>query len=150
MGSLPHSQALHALYRTKCEALSCLNAAKFSGLCEGNGKGSTTLQLRHCYHGLEWYNSFDKEGWSKCEPNYFVAGLYRSCDSLYCLQMAKCCSFKGARWSSCEEINWQVKFNEQGWVDAPENKWITALYRSKGHQLQNIDKAKACSFARGF
>merc|ERR1712096_23989 len=97
----PTGQALHALYRTKCEALSCLNAAKCSGLCEGNGKGSTTLQLRHCYHGLEWYNSFDKEGWSKCEPNYFVAGLYRSCDSLYCLQMAKCCSFKGARWSSC-------------------------------------------------
>jgi len=146
----PPGQALHALYRTKCQALSCLNSAKCSGLCLGAGKVADQMKVRHCYHALEWYNSFDKEGWSSCDPNYFVMGLYRSCDSLYCLNLAKCCSFKGARWAQCEEINWGPKFNTQTWAEVTAGKWITALYRSKGHELQNLDKAKACSFAKGF
>jgi len=146
----PEGQALYALYRTKCQALSCLNSAKCGGLCEGAGKTAFKLKVRHCYHALEWYNSFDKEGWSTCDPNYFIIGLYRSCDSLYCLQMAKCCSFKDARWAQCEELNWGSKFNSQAWAEAPAGKWLTAMWRSKGHELQNLDKVKTCTFARKF
>jgi hypothetical protein len=112
------------------------------------------LKERHCYHALEWYNSFDMAGWSACETNYYITGFYRSCDSLYCLQMAKCCSFAGsgqnARWAQCEEVDWGVKFNEVGWSEVSENKWLTGLFRSKEHELRNIEKASACSFARGY
>merc|ERR1711959_411890 len=87
----PKGQLLYALRRKSCTALSCLDTGSCAAGCEGE---SYIYQLRHCYHDLGWYNSFDKAGWSKCLPDYFVAGLYRSCESLYCLQMAKCCSLK--------------------------------------------------------
>merc|ERR1712100_514303 len=131
--------------------MSCIDSAKCSGLCEEASTTETNaMEIRHCYHSLRWYDSFDEEGWSSCEPNYFVSGIYRSCDSLYCLQMAKCCSFKKSRWAQCEEVNWGAKFNKKGWVEAPENKWIVGFWRGAGQQLQNLDKAKVCTFAQGF
>jgi hypothetical protein len=147
----PEGQGLHALFRSNCETLSCLNSGKCAGLCEQNaGQNATQLEVRHCYHSLSWYESFDQEGWSSCEPNYYVSGLYRSCDSLYCLQMAKCCSFKGARWANCEMVDWGMQWKEEGWVQAPANKWITELWRAKGHQLRDMQKAKVCTYAKGF
>lgn len=147
----PTGQSIYALYRSDCEALSCLDSAKCAGLCEESIAEETSgMEVRHCYHSQKWYDSFDEEGWSVCEPNYFVSGLYRSCESLYCLQMAKCCSYKGTRWAQCEEVNWGASFNRAGWSEVPGAKWIVGFWRSKGHQLQNIDKVKACTYSRGF
>lgn len=143
-------QSMYALYRNECEALSCLESARCAGLCEQQMEGEDRLEIRHCYHSLGWYMGFDKQGWSMCETNYYVSGLYRTCDSLYCLQMAKCCSYKGARWASCEEVNWGVEFAEPGWKTIPERKWITGFWRGKGHQLKDMQKAQACMYARGF
>lgn len=147
----PAGEALHGLYRSDCQALSCINSAKCSGLCErGLEAGEEQIEFRHCYHSLSWYESFDTKGWSECEPNYFISGVYRSCDSLYCLQMAKCCSFKDSRWASCEELSWGLEFAQAGWVEAPQNKWLTGFYRDEGQLLSNLEKAKACTFSRGF
>ena len=45
----------------------------------------------HCYNLNVWH-SFDREGWSGCQHNYFMTGLYRSsCNQLYCLEEFKCC-----------------------------------------------------------
>eukprot|EP00656_Telonema_subtile_P033066 TRINITY_DN3647_c0_g1_i2.p1 TRINITY_DN3647_c0_g1~~TRINITY_DN3647_c0_g1_i2.p1 ORF type:complete len:1038 (+),score=285.07 TRINITY_DN3647_c0_g1_i2:127-3240(+) len=96
--SCPKGQLLYALKAGKCDALSCVDSGSCAAGCQGD---SFVYQTRHCYHDLGWYNSFDTPGWSKCLPDYYVAGLYRSCESLYCLQMAKCCSMKQARWAQC-------------------------------------------------
>ena len=42
------------------------------------------------------------------------------------------------------------KFAGKGWVDAPKGKWYTGFYRGKGQGLGDIQKAKACTIARGF
>jgi len=112
--------------------------------------GTKQLATRHCYHSLSWYSSFDTQGLSSCEPNYFIAGLYRSGDSLYNLQMAKCCSFRGARWVKCEKNNWGTGFSQKGWVVAAKDKWYTSLWRGQGHQLKDLQQAKACGYAKGF
>ena len=97
----PHGQLLHQLRRTGCSALSCIDSGACAAGCEGD---KHVFATRHCYHDLRWYNSFDGRGWSKCLPDYFVAGLYRSCESLYCLNLAKCCSLKEAR--SLHRAHW--------------------------------------------
>jgi len=95
----------------------------------------------------------DMEGWSKCLPDYFVAGLYRSCESLYCLNMAKCCSLKEARWALCGKALWGSKFNNVGRAnlgEAGSHAFITGFKRSKGHTISAIDEASYCGFVRGY
>jgi len=150
----PVSQVLFAIERSKCNALSCLNSGKCATPCEGDGASAKPLELRHCYHDLDTYTEFDQEGWAKCDPNYYVAGMYRSCDSLYCLNMLKCCNFKltsePTRTIDCEELNWASAFDQRGIVEAPAKKFITGFYRGKEHTLSNIDKAEACGWTRGY
>jgi len=93
----------------------------------------------------------DGRGWSKCLPDYFISGLYRSCESLYCLNLAKCCSLKEARWTECKEANWEPIFNGPGTGKVPNDVgFITGFYRDAGHTIKDIDKASYCGFVRGY
>lgn len=143
----PTGQALTSLYRSDCNTLACLDSAKCAGLCSGDDQ----LEVNHCYHSLGWYDTFDEKGWSTCESDYYLAGFYRSGDSLYNLQMAKCCSFKNARWTQCQLIDWGSTFKEgKGWTADPNSRWLTSLYRGKEQGLGSISRAKACGFSVGF
>jgi hypothetical protein len=147
----PKGQLLYGLKRNSCTALSCLDTGSCAAGCEGQ---SHVYQLRHCYHDLGWYNSFDMAGWSKCLPDYFVAGLYRSCESLYCLQMAKCCSLREARWASCRTALWSSTFGSGGGRgalgDSGKHAFITGFLRGRGHTLKGIEQASYCDFVRGY
>jgi hypothetical protein len=146
----PKGQLLYALKRGTCNALSCIDSGSCAAGCQGD---SYIYQIRHCYHDLGWYNSMDGAGWSKCLPDYFVAGLYRSCESLYCLQMGKCCSLKEARWALCGKSVWGSTFNNAGWArlgEAGSHAFITGFERSKAHTINAIDSASYCGFVRGY
>jgi hypothetical protein len=146
----PKGQLMYALKRGTCDALSCIDSGSCAAGCQGD---SFVYQLRHCYHDLGWYNSMDQEGWSKCLPDYYVAGLYRSCESLYCLNMAKCCSLKGARWAQCGTTVWGSSFSNAGWSrlgEAGAHAFITGFQRSKAHTIGAIDSASYCGFVRGY
>lgn len=146
----PPGQNIHALRRSTCDALECLEAGACAAPCEGESSDAYVVPVRHCYHDLNVYASMDKKGWSKCEANYFVGGLFRSGNSLYQLQMFKCCSFKASRWASCGDTNWAAKFNGPGWVRSPEHKFVAGLYRGKGHRLRDIDQAFTCGWVQGY
>jgi len=146
----PQGQLMYALRRGTCDALSCIDSGSCAGACEGD---NYQYPLRHCYHDLAWYNSMDKAGWSKCLPDYYVAGLYRSCESLYCLNIAKCCSLKEGRWAGCGQTVWGSSFNNAGWADlgqAGAHAFITGFKRSKAHTISSIDSASYCGFVRGY
>merc|ERR1719506_686669 len=146
----PQGQLMYALKRGLCNALSCIDTGSCAAGCQGD---SYIYQIRHCYHDLGWYNSFDRAGWSKCLPDYYVSGLYRSCESLYCLQMAKCCSLKEARWAKCGKSIWGNAFNNIGWArlgDAGSHAFITGFERGKVHTINSIDSASYCGFVRGY
>jgi hypothetical protein len=142
----PKGQLMHGLKRSTCEALSCIDSGECGAACEGDNH---VFQLRHCYHDIRWYNTFDTAGVSTCLDDYFVAGLFRSCESLYCLNMAKCCSLKEARWTQCSWSNWAI-FNGPSTARVKEAQFIVGFKRSEGHQLKNIDEAKGCRFVRGY
>jgi len=162
----PKGQLLYQLERSKCTtfklkgqeetsgggALSCVESGGCAAGCEGSDH---VFQLRHCYHDLRWYNSFDVAGWSQCLPDYYVAGLFRSCESLYCLNMAKCCSLKQARWVLCGKTRWGANFNgaskgaRVGKISS-SHSFITGFRRSSGHTLENIEEVSHCGFVRGY
>merc|ERR1712072_423676 len=150
----PAGQLLTGLKRRNCMALSCLDSGSCAAGCEGMSK---VYQIRHCYHDLGWYNSFDMSGWSKCLPDYFVAGLYRSCESLYCLQIGKCCSMKEVRWSGapnpCSEVTWAADFKESGDGNLGaegQHAFITGFFRKRGHDLASLEKTSYCEFVRNY
>jgi hypothetical protein len=146
----PKGQLMWKMQRSNCQALSCLESGGCAAACEGD---EHVFQLRHCYHDLRWYTEFDKAGWAKCLDDYFVAGLFRSCESLYCLNMAKCCSLKEARQpgATCGTTIWNSDFDNGAVpVKVPANTFITGFRRSEGHQLKNIESASYCGWVRGY
>lgn len=149
--SCPEGQLLYALKRGSCDALSCIESGSCAAACEGE---TDVYSIRHCYHDLGWYNSMDHPGWSKCLPDYYVAGLYRSCESLYCLNMAKCCSLEDARWAICGQSTWSSSFGNTGWSglgQGPgEHAFITGIKRGRAHTISAIDEASYCGFVRGY
>jgi len=146
----PKGQLMYQLKRSLCQALSCIDSGGCAAACEGTtANDNHVFQLRHCYHDIRWYNSFDMAGTSECLNDYFVAGLFRSCESLYCLNMAKCCSLKEARWSQCSWSNWAI-FNGPGTGKVGADQFIVGFKRGEGHQLKNIDEAKGCGWVRGY
>jgi hypothetical protein len=164
----PKGQLLYQLQRSQCKtfkdpkiknseestggALSCIESGGCAAGCEGDDH---VFQLRHCYHDLRWYNSFDMAGWSQCLPDYFVAGLFRSCESLYCLNMAKCCSLKDSRWVKCGKTRWGPNFNgassgaRLGKISS-KHSFITGFRRGVGHTLTDIEEVSWCGFVRGY
>jgi hypothetical protein len=149
----PPGQLMYRMKRSLCSALSCLNSGGCAAPCEGTGNDQHVFQIRHCYHDLRWYDTFDKPGWSKCLDDYFVSGFYRSGESLYELQMAKCCSLENARWVNCDEANWNSIFNGPGTgkiEKQPKIGFITGLKRGAQHTLSGIDGASYCGFVRGY
>jgi len=146
----PVGQLMYKLKRSLCDALSCINTGGCAAGCEGTDH---VFQVRHCYHELRWYNSFDVAGWSKCLDDYYVSGLYRSGESLYELQMAKCCSLAEARWVHCDVANWNSIFNGPGTGTIEKNPnigFITGFKRGVQHTLKGIDGASYCGFIRGY
>merc|ERR1711988_555395 len=123
---------MYQLKRSLCEALSRIDSGGCAAACEGTtANDNHVFQLRHCYHDIRWYNSFDMAGTSDC------------------LNMAKCCSLKEARWSQCSWSNWAV-FNGPGTGKVGKDQFIVGFKRGEGHQLKNIDEAKGCGWVRGY
>ena len=152
-------------------ALSCIESGGCASPCEKAVPNEYNFQIRHCYHDLKWYNEFDHKGYAGCQSDYFVAGLYRSCESLYCLNMVKCCSLMGeqpsdqsflmpygatkqARWYGCGFEEWGSNFNgkteQQMTGTVPEGTFITGFRRGAGHTLQDIEAASYCKLVRGY
>merc|ERR1712070_162621 len=76
------------------------------GFCQQPFESSAAIlrgvEPSRCYHE-NWWKKFDTRGGKFCRRNYFVAGLFRShCNSLYCIEMAKCCNVKRSIWTDCK------------------------------------------------
>jgi len=140
----PKGSHITALYRRECAALSCLESAKCSKPCAGHKPLAKKPQAELCYHA-GWHDSFDKTGWNKCDKGYFLSGFYRSDeDSLYGLQLAKCCMISGGSWGKCMDTDWSVSFKTEGWSSAPVNQFLTGIYRSDQQNLDGITKVRSC------
>merc|ERR1711966_77893 len=113
--------------------------------CAKPSEQGAIIALKHCYHE-NWWKSFDFAGGKFCRKNYFVAGLFRShCNSLYCIEMAKCCQVKRSMWTDCKWTStkgWNA--NENGFkVDAPG--FVVGFFRGAEHTLAGITSVRQCT-----
>jgi len=137
------------------DALYNLAYGKCARPCEGDPSSPKDLRLEHCYHE-NWWKKFDFKGGKLCRKNYFVAGLFRShCNSLYCLEMAKCCQVQRSIWNECKwvDIQWEDKDCsaeggrlECNWAEVKdETSFIAGFYRSEKHTLNGLTYLRKCT-----
>lgn len=89
-----------------------------------------------------WWQSFDREGWSTCPDQTFIIGFYKSsCNWIYCLESAKCARIGGSavRGNTSIKSSWYTSFDYAGWSVLDNNRFMTGLYRSGSHYLYNIE-----------
>jgi len=117
------------------------------GICEkpaeGGGDPPAAVPTNECYHE-NWWKKFDTAGGKFCRRGYFVAGLFRShCNSLYCLEMAKCCRPKRSVWNRCK---WEkVSENEEtGEATVANPAFIVGFYRDEQHTLDGLTWFRSC------
>merc|ERR1712096_234180 len=133
IGSDGRGDALYNMDRGKCERP-----------CEGNGK--ETIAISHCYHE-NWWKKFDSKGGKFCRRNYFVAGLFRShCNSLYCLEMAKCCQVKRSLWTKCSWTEISSSFAKRRSMSTVAGNigFIAGFYRGSSHTLAGFKYFRQC------
>merc|ERR1711918_115444 len=109
---------------------------------------------------MGWWKKFDTRGGKFCRRNYFVAGLFRShCNSLYCIEMAKCCSVKRSVWINCawkSTSNWITDATTPAatgnggamHVDTANNDagaFIVGFFRSVLHTLAGLTHLRQCT-----
>merc|ERR1712193_107111 len=128
------------------DALYNLNKAVCAQPCEGDHKGQITIEKYACYHE-NWWKKFDTAGGKYCRRNYFVAGLFRShCNSLYCLEMAKCCQVLKSLWTACEwskETGWTGRDN--GIRAGNADGFVVGFWRDGKHTLNGITQLRICT-----
>jgi len=139
------------------DALYNLASGKCSRPCEGEASSLHYLRLEHCYHE-NWWKKFDFKGGKLCRKNYFVAGLFRShCNSLYCLEMAKCCQVQRSVWNECKWVDIQGSFSDKNckaegdrmqcsWAEvSTATAFVAGFYRSEVHTLDGLTYIRQCT-----
>jgi len=138
------------------DALYNLAYGKCARPCEGSASDQKSLRLEHCYHE-NWWKKFDFAGGKFCRKNYFVAGLFRShCNSLYCLEMAKCCQVQRSLWNECKWLDIKSSFSDKNckeengriecsWAEIEDSKsFVAGFYRTQQHTLDGLTYIRKC------
>lgn len=135
----PTGYFLQGLYRSKNHNIHNIEEGH---CCKPNNLPSSYLR---CYeHDIS--SSFDNKGWSECDSDHYLTGVYRGgCDKLQCIEKIKCCMMP----DSCKMANWWKAFDKKGWVQCDSTKhYITGLYRNnnwgKNDKIFLLEEAKCC------
>ena len=99
-----------------------------------------------CYDA-NWWNSFNRKGWSTCYDGYYMTGLYRTeWHHLYNIDEARCCRPRTQAWSwgSCYNHNVWRSFNSKGWSSCYHGYYMAGLYRNSCDKLYCLEEFKCC------
>merc|ERR1712106_98128 len=105
--------------------------------------------------GMSCYNqniqdSFDRKGWSKCNPGYYMKGLYRTNGlfraGLHNIETAKCCKPTNQRsaWGSCYQANVLHSFDRKGWSKCSPGYYMAGMWRNDCDNLYCIEYFHCC------
>jgi hypothetical protein len=120
------------------------------GYCAKPGENNMVLdraiEKYRCYHE-NWWKKFDTRGGKFCRRNYFLAGLFRShCNSLYCIEMAKCCNVKRSIWTDCKWTTndmWNTEAKGRLLVDTTDS-FAVGFFRTGTHTLSGLTHIRQC------
>merc|ERR1712093_598655 len=118
---------------------------------------SMVLCAKHPARCSNWWKKFDFAGGKFCRKNYFVAGLFRShCNSLYCLEMAKCCQVQRSLWNKCKWVDIKSAFSDRNckeengliecsWAEIDDSSsFVAGFYRTEQHTLDGLTYIRKC------
>ncbi|XP_066924753.1 uncharacterized protein [Clytia hemisphaerica] len=97
-----------------------------------------------------WWNTFDHGGLSKCAPNTYLTGLWRSArhrpDRLGLLEQGDCKStpFPSNGYSRCYKLNIWHSFDRKGWAQCRRGYFIQSITSTRGKGLHNIEELHCC------
>jgi len=114
---------------------------------ENHMKIERAVEKHRCYHE-NWWKKFDTRGGKFCRRNYFLAGMFRShCNSLYCIEMAKCCNVKRSVWIDCKwnpvPSGW-TRSDASGATVSGSQAFMVGFFRTKLHTLNGIKHVRQC------
>merc|ERR1712008_10335 len=87
----------------------------------------------------------DRKGWSKCNPGYYMKGLYRTNGlfraGLHNIETAKCCKPTNQRsaWGSCYQANVLHSFDRKGWSKCSPGYYMAGMWRNDCDNLYCIE-----------
>ena len=99
-----------------------------------------------CYNH-NWWDSFDRKGWSTCNNGYYMTGLYNTAGPrLGNIEEAKCCRPKSQRkqWGQCYNLNVWHSFDNRGWNKCASGYFMAGLYKSACQELYCLEEFKCC------
>jgi hypothetical protein len=144
--TLPEAALATGFWRADGEALKNLDVASYALIQDTEG-----------FDCMEesWAQAFNRPGKVACDEGYFVAGLYRSGNTvrsekgdagIHQIDIAKCCKPKETpkKWNACTTQSWN--FKQTGWAKCPEGTFVAGLERSNEKGLSGIVKAKCCAY----
>lgn len=124
------------------DALFSLEKARCAKPSEAHG---SAIPLASCYHE-NWWSKFNSAGSAYCQQNFYIAGLFRShCNSLYCIEMVKCCAVKHSLWTDCKSTP-TARWKQAGVfaeVSSPQ-AFITGFQRTNLHTLDGLTELHQC------
>merc|ERR1719446_1738957 len=99
-----------------------------------------------------WAQAFNRPGKVACDEGYFIAGLYRSGNTMrsekgdagiHQIDIARCCKPKETprKWEGCKTERFE--FDKEGWAKCPEGTFVAGLTRNSEKGLSGIVKATA-------
>jgi len=126
------------------DALFNLDTASCQMPFENNLQIARAVENHRCYHE-NWWKKFDTRGGKFCRRNYFLAGMFRShCNSLYCIEMAKCCSVKRSLWTNCQWIT-TADWVDNGMQVSGSQGFMVGFFRNTQHTLRGITNLRQCT-----
>jgi hypothetical protein len=128
------------------DALYNLDTAVCAKPCEGDQREDINVDRYACYHE-NWWKKFDTAGGKYCRRNYFVAGLFRShCNSLYCIEMAKCCQVRKSLWTACKWSSATGWTQTNGGLMADNHDgFVVGFWRTGLHTLNGLTQLRICT-----
>jgi hypothetical protein len=144
----PGGRLIVGFHRKKSNNLDSLSAFHCCRPCKPNG---VVMNVNNC-QVANWVHSFDRRGLSKCPPGKYIQGLYRSsCNHIYCIEYARCCSIAGSRGSRRCHSNkkWWGSFDRPGWSWLTRHTFLRGLWRNRCNRLYCIEEAHECEAFAG-
>lgn len=142
----PDGYLMTGIYRGGSHALNNIYHYQCCQPCQEDGR--TVMKTGACSQA-DWVASFDRAGWSNCPSNTYLKGLYKSsCDYIYCIEYARCCSIQESKGENdCNaQGQWGTSFDREGWSIVDAGRFIAGFYRSNDQYLYAIEHPRQCRF----
>jgi len=142
----PAGEYMTGLYRSSPESTDRIGLLE-EGECKSAPLNWASLSRKDC-HELDLKITFDKQGWGKCKPGYYMSGMYSTKGTnLHNIENFQCCrpNTNAVIQGSCYQQDVKISFDNKGWSKCKSGTYMTGLYRGTCDWLYCIESFNCCA-----